>query len=186
MKNCLILTLCCFILISKVEAQDMDSTIYNSTPVSYLWDSNEVFIPMCCFCFPTTDFDSEPEPDNATKIIAENNCMQLFNNYPNPVADAGTTFKIKLKENIEGVITIRIFDGLGNEVTKLKSAGIVSGLYRPTWNASIRSGHRAPTGQYYYQVNVSNCVATSKMMVLGENRRNVEIRRKVFSSQYQH
>ncbi len=83
---------------------------------------------------------------------------KLEQNFPNPF-NPSTTIKYQVIEN--GLVTLRIFDMLGREVTTLVNENITPGSYSVNFNASGLT-----SGVYIYQLRAGNYVSTHKMVLL--------------------
>lgn len=83
---------------------------------------------------------------------------ELSQNYPNPF-NPTTTIKFQLPSS--GVVTLKIYDILGREVTTLVDEFKTEGTYEANFNAlSLASG------VYLYRINVNDYVDVKKMMLL--------------------
>ncbi len=91
----------------------------------------------------------------------------LYQNYPNPF---NPVTKIKysipvgspLSRGGRGVlVTLKIYDALGNEVATLVNEEKPAGSYEVTWNADGLS-----SGVYFYQLKANSYVKTKKMILL--------------------
>ncbi|HLF15371.1 MAG TPA: T9SS type A sorting domain-containing protein [Bacteroidota bacterium] len=80
---------------------------------------------------------------------------ELFSNYPNPF-NPSTTIIYSLPA--PGFVTVKIFDGLGREVTTLVNETRQTGQYKETWNsAAFPSGVyfcRLQAGDYHYVIKM--------------------------------
>ena len=61
----------------------------------------------------------------------------------------------------ERLITLKVYDFLGNEITTLGNEEKAVGIYDVEWNARA-----LPSGVYYYQLQTSSFIETKKMMLL--------------------
>ena len=82
----------------------------------------------------------------------------LHPNYPNPFNPI-TTIEFYLPES--GEVTLTIFNVLGEEVTTLLSASLLSGSHSYRWDAS-----NIPSGIYYYTIQAGNNQATKKLILM--------------------
>jgi hypothetical protein len=82
---------------------------------------------------------------------------KLYQNYPNPF-NPETKIKFDIKRS--GLVTLKVYDILGNEIETLISNNLNLGSYEFTWSP----GHY-PSGVYYYKLE-SNGVSFVKKMVL--------------------
>ena len=88
--------------------------------------------------------------------VADNSNM--INNYPNPAKDF-TKIQYSVVDN--GMVSIKVYDVLGKEVTTLVSENKVKGAYEVNYNISSLLN-----GIYFYTMSVNNkLIATQKMIV---------------------
>jgi len=88
--------------------------------------------------------------------VADNSSM--INNYPNP-AQAFTKIQYSVPDN--GMVSIKVYDILGKEVTSLVSENKVKGAYEINYNTSSLLN-----GIYFYTMTVNNkLIATQKMII---------------------
>ena len=94
--------------------------------------------------------------------IEEKNLMpdgfRLLQNYPNPFNPV-TTIKFYLPKN--SVVSLKIFNILGEEITILTSAPLLSGFHRYQWDAT-----KFASGIYLYQLQAENYIETRKMFLI--------------------
>ncbi len=83
---------------------------------------------------------------------------ELFDNYPNPFNPI-TQIKYSVKEN--GMVTLKVYDGLGKEVSSLANEEKQSGTYTATFDA----GNLA-SGIYFYSIKSNNFYQTKKMLLI--------------------
>ncbi len=70
-----------------------------------------------------------------------------------------TTISYSIKE--KGLVTLRIFDILGNEVKTLVNEDQEAGVYRLEFNASSFA-----SGIYFYSLKAGEYISTKKMILL--------------------
>jgi hypothetical protein len=88
-------------------------------------------------------------------IISEFN---LFQNYPNPF-NPSTTISWYLPES--DLVTLKIYDILGNEIITLFNEQQEAGLHKINFNASTLS-----SGMYFYSLQSGNQIFTNKMILI--------------------
>jgi uncharacterized protein (TIGR02145 family) len=84
--------------------------------------------------------------------------FELSNAYPNPW-NPTTTIRYQVPTNI--LVTIKVFDALGREVSTLVNEIKPAGSYEVTFNAK-----GLPSGTYYYQMKAGNFIETKKITLL--------------------
>lgn len=83
---------------------------------------------------------------------------QLEQNYPNPF-NPSTVIKYNLPE--AGLVTLKVYNALGQEVAELVNQEQIAGVYEATFDAS-----RFSSGVYFYTITVDEFTQTKKMMLL--------------------
>lgn len=98
---------------------------------------------------------------NAPEVPVE---YSLSQNYPNPF-NPNTTVQFSVPK--EGLVTVKVFDMLGQEVVTLFSGNAQRGMYTLNWNGRDRSGKNVSSGSYIYRMSANNGEFTqSKKMLL--------------------
>jgi hypothetical protein len=96
-----------------------------------------------------------------TSVGDENNVITnyyLYQNYPNPF---NPSTRIKFQIPNRALVTLKIFDVLGNEVGVLVNREMETGSYEVEFHAS-----NLPSGIYFYQLKAGNYTETKKMILL--------------------
>ena len=84
--------------------------------------------------------------------------FQLEQNYPNPF-NPTTNFDFRIAKS--GLVTLKIYNILGEEVATLLNERKGPGEYIATWNAGS-----APSGVYYYRISTANFTETKAMILM--------------------
>jgi hypothetical protein len=95
-------------------------------------------------------------PSNYTN--SEIDEYSLKNNYPNPF-NPSTKISYSMKE--EGLVTLKVYDILGNEVVTLVNEKKPEGFYDVEFNAVD-----LPSGIYFYKMQAGKFIAVNKMILL--------------------
>ena len=82
----------------------------------------------------------------------------LEQNYPNPF-NPSTKISYSIKE--EGLVTLKVYDVLGNEIATLVNENKPAGNYAADFNSS-----QLPTGIYIYKLQAGDFVSSKKMILL--------------------
>ena len=82
--------------------------------------------------------------------------FRLEQNYPNPFNPV-TNIKFEIPKT--GLVTVKIFDILGNELVTIFSSDLESGKHEISWNAEKYS-----SGIYFYKLESGGFTAVKKMM----------------------
>ncbi|MEB2296104.1 MAG: T9SS type A sorting domain-containing protein [Ignavibacteria bacterium] len=100
--------------------------------------------------------------NNPTSVDDNNNSLPesfyLAQNYPNPF-NPSTKISFRIAE--PGIVSLKVFDILGNEVMSLVDEQKPAGLYEVKFDASSLT-----SGVYFYQLKSGNLVQTKKMVLL--------------------
>ncbi len=94
--------------------------------------------------------------ENENKSLPYN--FELMQNYPNPF---NPVTKIKYIIEAPGLVTLKVFDMLGNEVEVLVNEVKTAGSYEIDFDASGLS-----SGVYFYRLNAGNFISLRKMVYL--------------------
>jgi hypothetical protein len=108
-----------------------------------------------------TDQEKDPYTSLLTGIKTENLnpvSYSLSQNYPNPF-NPSTTIKFTIQK--PGLVTLKIFNLLGQEVATLVNEQMKPGSYSYNFNAS-----RLSSGVYFYNINAGSFIQTKKMLLL--------------------
>ena len=95
---------------------------------------------------------------SVTKNKITSGSYQLYQNYPNPF---NPTTVISYSIPKENIVTIKVFDILGNEVASLVNEEKPAGKYSVNFNASKLS-----SGIYFYRMQAGNFVEAKKLILL--------------------
>lgn len=87
----------------------------------------------------------------------------LHQNHPNPFNPV-TTIQYDLPE--ETTVQLTLYDILGHEVATLVDDRQLAGYHTVTWDGRDRSGDKAATGVYIYQLKTDGFVETKKLILL--------------------
>jgi len=90
--------------------------------------------------------------------VENNFSFSLLQNYPNPFNPV-TTINYQIPK--EGLVTLTVFDILGNEIRTLVNEYKPGGSYKAEFNASSLA-----SGMYLYRLRVNEYVSTKKMLLL--------------------
>ena len=98
--------------------------------------------------------------DNPVGIISNQTAVSfdLYQNFPNPF-NPSTSIIYELPQS--ELVTLKIFDALGKEVTNLVNSRQSAGVYSVDWNAGNH-----PSGIYFYTIQAGNFKETKRMMLL--------------------
>jgi len=87
----------------------------------------------------------------------------LYNNYPNPFNPI-TTIEFAIPER--ELVTIAVFDMLGNKIKTLVVQEMEPGLNSVTWDSKDDTGIIVSSGVYFYSIQAGQYNQTRKMILL--------------------
>ncbi len=102
--------------------------------------------------------DGPEIPSSVKENDGNPNTYSLEQNYPNPFNPA-TMIRFSLRE--QGVVTLNVYNLLGEKVATLVNSEIASGTYEVDFNGANYS-----SGIYFYTITANNYFATKKMILL--------------------
>ena len=94
--------------------------------------------------------------EDKNEIIMEE--YNLTQNYPNPF-NPTTTIKYRIPEL--SLVTLKVYDVLGNEIAILVNEEKPAGTYEINWN-----GSKYPSGIYFYRLQAGSFIETKKMVLI--------------------
>ncbi len=112
------------------------------------------------------------EPVNSLEL--ENEILTVFTleqNYPNPF-NPSTKIKFTIPSVIASVakqsqmVTLKVYDILGNEVATLVNQELSPGKYEVEFNSHYGEVRNLTSGVYFYTLNAGSLVQTKKMLLL--------------------
>lgn len=89
--------------------------------------------------------------------------FSVFQNYPNPF-NPTTIIKYEVPER--SLVSLKIFDILGQEVKSLINSEIDAGTHTVSWNGTNNFGQLVSAGAYVYQMVAGDYVQSKKMVLL--------------------
>ena len=126
---------------------------------SYLYtDNNAANARSFIYRLKQIDFDGSYNYSNEIEINYVPKGFVLYQNYPNPF---NPTTTISWELPVDGQVTLKVFDTLGNEVATLLNDHRTAGKYQTKFDASD-----LPSGIYVYRVIAGNISESKKMILL--------------------
>jgi hypothetical protein len=95
---------------------------------------------------------------NENNVINSPNNFSLSQNYPNPF---NPNTKISWQLPISSIVTLKVYDVLGNEIAILVNEHKLAGSYEVNFDASNLS-----SGIYFYQIKTGSFIQTKKMTLI--------------------
>ena len=110
------------------------------------------------------DFDGTSEYSSEIEVnVGLPLSYSLEQNYPNPF-NPSTTIKYDIP--FDGVVKIKIYNTVGEEVAVIVNELQKAGKYQTVWNGKNISGNSVSSGIYFYKIEAGSFTATKKMMLL--------------------
>jgi hypothetical protein len=107
-------------------------------------------------------------PDDVAEESSVSPVFQLAQNYPNPFNPV-TNFGFRISAFAEasadrsdrGLVSLKVYDVLGNEVASIVNEELSAGNYKYQWNAGGLA-----SGVYFYQLKAGNFIDTKKIILM--------------------
>ncbi|KAA3597433.1 MAG: T9SS C-terminal target domain-containing protein [Calditrichaeota bacterium] len=93
------------------------------------------------------------------------NVFKLKQNYPNPF-NPTTTIEYWIPEMENHLVSLKIFNLLGQEVKTLVNETQMSGIYSVDWNGTNNFGKKVSSGIYFYKINAGSYSEVKKLLLL--------------------
>jgi murein DD-endopeptidase MepM/ murein hydrolase activator NlpD len=109
---------------------------------------------------------SKPFNTNVTNVEEETiapDDFLVFENYPNPF-NPSTTIIFKIAK--AGIVHVRIYNELGQEIRELTTEELIAGTHQITWNGKNENGLSVSSGTYFARVLNDNKIKTIKMVLV--------------------
>jgi hypothetical protein len=90
---------------------------------------------------------------------------KLLGNYPNPF-NPSTTIKFQVNSNVHKMITLKIYNNLGQMVRILVIHVRGVGIYEVYWDGLLQSGLTASSGNYFYILDFEYGLLAGKMTLM--------------------
>lgn len=139
--------------IGFIEGNGNSNSIKN-----YLYIDKNLAYGKYLYRLKQVDNDGKFEYSNQVESEIINLNFNVSQNYPNPFNPITTiSFSLPTKE----VVTLKIYDSLGKEITTLVNEELSKGVYEKTWDASLYG-----SGVYYYRITAGGFSKTCKMLLV--------------------
>ena len=87
----------------------------------------------------------------------------MYQNYPNPF-NPSTLISYNIPKS--SIVTVKIYDLLGNEIKTLVSSSQNAGVHQAVWNGDNNLGKKVSSGTYIYTLNANDNFMAKKMILL--------------------
>ena len=91
------------------------------------------------------------------------NVVSLSQNYPNPF---NPVTNIDFSVDVSGMVSLKVYDISGKEVSNLFNDYLTPGNYSIKWNATDNFGNELSSGMYIYQLNTNSGILTNRMVLM--------------------
>jgi hypothetical protein len=112
------------------------------------------------------DLDVEKISSTTGVKVAKANIPHIFdlsNNYPNPF---NPSTKINYSVPTNGMVSLMVFNILGQRVRTLANAPMAAGQYSITWDGRNDAGSTLSSGVYFYRLQAGQMAIVKKMLLL--------------------
>ncbi len=113
--------------------------------------------------FTKSNFSDFTVTDIKDQITLQPEEFYLYQNYPNPF-NPSTVISYQLPVN--GKITLKVYDILGNEVAILVNEEKLAGKYEVIFNVETHRNASLASGIYFYRLQAGNYIETKKMILI--------------------
>ncbi|MHB8580720.1 MAG: arylsulfotransferase family protein [Ignavibacteriaceae bacterium] len=139
-------------ILFKPSQNGVFQTSFNLRDISYSQGSQQMIARQVIVKGTTGDVSSANVNINLPKQF------QLYQNYPNPF---NPTTQISYTIPTSGVVTIKVYDVLGNEITTLVNKEENPGNYNVEFD-----GSKLSSGIYFYRMQINNFVDIKKLVLM--------------------
>ncbi|MCO6448305.1 MAG: T9SS type A sorting domain-containing protein [Ignavibacteriota bacterium] len=103
-------------------------------------------------------------------VFVQPDKFMLYQNYPNPF-NPSTKIKysipdVSLSQVDRCLVTLKVYDILGNEIATLVNEEKSAGEYEIEFNGHSDGGNNLSSGVYFYQLQTNNFIQTKKMIFI--------------------
>ncbi len=142
----------------------VDGNGNSNSPADYIYEDKSVLAGKYLYRLKQIDFDGQFSYSNIVEIdLTKPNIFSLEQNYPNPFnPSTKIKYSIPFGETSSAtslLVSLKIFDVLGNEVAELVNEEKPAGYYEVDFNAGSLS-----SGVYYYRLSAGNYTETKKLL----------------------
>ncbi len=102
----------------------------------------------------------------ATAVLGSPSSADVYGMYPEPFNTANGSSTIFYGTHTDGVVTLKIYDVLGNLVRTLVSAEQAHGVYSVTFDGRDGFNRPLPTGAYFYRLDADGTSKTRQMQIV--------------------
>ena len=109
------------------------------------------------------DYDGSFEYSKEVEIDLNVKDFNLYQNFPNPF---NPSTKIKFSVPQEGLVTVKIYNMLGQEIVTLFADNASAGVHTLNWNGKDANGIDVSSGSYIYKMTAGNFIQSNKMILI--------------------
>jgi hypothetical protein len=137
-------------------------------PSIHVYDLTDLVNATYTFKVSALYTEGESAPSNTITISGNNDPVvptvtALNGNYPNPF-NPSTVVSYSVSK--AGLVTLEIYNSLGQKVNTLVNKRVEAGNYTVTWNGTDDKGNPLGSGLYFYKMKSGNYSSTKKMILL--------------------
>lgn len=109
------------------------------------------------------DFDGTFEYSKEVEVDLNVKDFNLYQNYPNPF---NPSTKIKFSVPQDGMVTVKVYNMLGQEIVTLFADNASAGVHTLNWNGKDASGIDVSSGSYICKMTAGNFIQSNKMILI--------------------
>ncbi len=134
-------------------------------PQSYSYTDNDVSTGTYTYRLKQIDYDGTNNYSNEVTIAVGSmpTNYALSQNYPNPF---NPTTAIQFQVPKTSLVTIKIYDLIGQEIKTLYNGQVQQGRYTVEWNGLNNNGIQMSSGTYIYRIVSNDFVQSMKMILM--------------------
>lgn len=134
-------------------------------PKSYSFTDANVSTGIYKYRFKQIDFDGTFTYSNEIEVEVDLTPKEfvLYQNYPNPF-NPSTSIQYAISNR--QLVTLKVYDILGNEVVTLVNEEKQPGVYEVEFNSHSDEGQNLSSGIYFYQLNAGSFIQAKKMILI--------------------
>jgi len=131
---------------------------------TYSFEDENLKDGMCRYRLKQIDFDGTSNYSDVVEVEINSHIQfSLEQNYPNPF---NPSTNIQYAITSRQLVSLKVYDVLGNEIATLVEEEKPAGLYEIKFNSHTSEVRNLTSGVYFYKLQAGNFVETKKMLLL--------------------
>jgi hypothetical protein len=145
----------CTIGIENWAEDDGIQYVYNGNYDNNAWEITDQF------AIKFTTGPTYAVPEKESQVVPSS--YVLYQNYPNPF-NSQTVIKYRISQ--PGMVTLDVYNVLGQRIDRLVDRRQVAGDYTIAWDGKTDTGVDAASGIYFYRLHTGDFTKTRKMVLI--------------------